>query len=98
MAMEMATVTRRTGGPRPMLRRSKADKGGGGAAVARAGVLVVSDDKDACELMARLLEREGHSVERIFAEGSVIPTLLQQPREAVLISFSGGSSTNLKLV
>ena len=81
-----------------MLRRSKADKAGGGGGVARDGLLVVSDDKDACELMARLLEREGHAVDRIFEEGKVMPTLLQQPREAVLISFSGGSSTNLKLV
>ena len=82
-----------------MLRRSKADKGGKRAgAQPREGLLVVSDDHDACELMARLLEREGHDVDRLHEESSVVPALLEHPRQAVLVSFSGGSSTNLKLV
>jgi DNA-binding response OmpR family regulator len=81
-----------------VLRRAKADKAKGGSQVSRHGLVVVSDDKDACELMARLLEREGHEVDRLFSESSVLPALLEQPREAVLVSFSGGSSTNLKLV
>lgn len=83
-----------------MLRRAKADKGRGRGPKRDAphGLLVVSDDKDACELMARLMEREGHAVERLYEEGSVIPALHEQSRQAALISFSGGSSTNLKIV
>lgn len=81
-----------------MLRRAKADKAGRGAGPAPEGVLVVSDDEDACELMARLLEREGHDIERVHDDGSAMAALSQHPRRAVLVSFTGGSSTNLKLV
>lgn len=74
-----------------MLRRSKADK-----AQKRqewephgAGVLLVCDDPDAGELLARLLAVDGHDLHRVETAEGAVRHLLATPRRAAVLSLSG---------
>lgn len=83
-----------------MLRRSKTD----GDERHRSGparVLVVDDDPDVCELVARLLEQATYTVERCAEHNQAVQMLKKAdpPYSAVVIDFqSGGTSSSLKLL
>lgn len=70
-----------------------------------ARLLVVNDDEDGCELVARLLERAGWRVERVHAHADAVRAVNHpgpDPDAAVdgvVVDFSsGGTSSNLKLL
>lgn len=77
-----------------MLRRSK-NEGGAGT-----DVLVVNDDADGCELVARIIEADGKVVARAHSHNDATQVLRQQPDlRAVIIDFtSGATASNLKLL
>jgi DNA-binding response OmpR family regulator len=88
------------------LRRSKRDEGpggGGGSRASRGGpprVLIVNDEPDACELLARLLVRAGNEVERARTFTEMADRLVLQPRlDCLVLDISaGGIGGNLKLL
>lgn len=85
-----------------MLRRSKSDRKNHGAPV-----LVVGDETDVVELIARILESGGWPATRTFSHDEAVENLLEassnlssaEPFAAVVCDFtSGGSSSSLKLL
>jgi DNA-binding response OmpR family regulator len=75
-----------------VLKRSKADKadkrqewGGAGGE----GVLLVCDDPDAGELLARLMAADGHDVHRVETPEGAVRHLLATPRRVAVLSLSG---------
>ncbi len=61
-------------------------------------LLVVDDDKDACELFARVFERAGYDAVRCYDHDDAIERLTDGPFALVVIAFSGGRGINLKLL
>lgn len=76
-----------------MLRRSKADRGGGGPA----RVLVVQDDPDAAELLRRVLERGGYEVLLVTSPDDALGTARTEHPDIAVIDL-GGTGPNLKLL
>ncbi len=75
-----------------MLRRSKREEGGGRRRDWEPhgeGVLLVCDDPDAGELLARLMAVEGHDVHRVETAEGAVRHLLATPRRATVLSLSG---------
>ncbi len=70
-----------------MLKRSKTDDEIDLAEVGnRSGaVLVLNDDRDACELIARLIESAGWPAERTYVVDEVVPQLASGPYLAVVV-------------
>jgi len=67
---------------------------GGGARL-----LVVNDDEAACELVARLLERDGHDVTRSYSHDDALAHLVTTSFHAVVVNFTGGrGGSNLTMV
>jgi len=79
-----------------MLKR-RPDKHKGGREPAGEGVLLVCDDPDAGELLARLLGREGHDVHRVETAEGALRHLLATPRRGAVLSLSGPTA-NRQLV
>jgi two-component system, OmpR family, response regulator VanR len=78
-----------------VLRRSKNEKAG------PTRILVVNDDPDACELIARIIESAGWIAERCHAHSDALAALSEaKPAfKAVLVDFqAGGASAGLKLL
>lgn len=72
--------------------RATADAGG-------ARILVVNDDQEACELVARLLERDGHQVVRCYSHDDTLARLITEPLDALIVNFTGGrGGSNLKMI
>ena len=66
---------------------------------AQGRVLVVNDDEGACELLARLLTRAGHDVERAHNADQALGQLSVGGFDCVLLDLAtGGIGQNLKLV
>lgn len=64
-------------------------------------VLVVDDDKDACELVARIVESAGWTATRCYAQDEALRKLDQgdPPFKAVIADFhSGGTGASLELL
>ena len=74
-----------------MLRRSRTDKGGKRHEWEPhgEGVLLVSDDPDAGELLNRLMAADGHDVHRVETAEGAVRHLLATPRRAAVLSLSG---------
>lgn len=67
--------------------------------VARANILVVNDDEGACELLARLLTRAGHEVQRAHNADQALGHLGVERFDCVVLDLSsGGIGQNLKLI
>ena len=79
-----------------MLRRSKSDGGGGPARI-----LVVNDDEGGCELVARILEARGATVQRVHSHADAVVALnrSEEPVALTVLDFSsGGTASSLKLL
>ncbi|MCC5951683.1 MAG: response regulator [Acidimicrobiia bacterium] len=79
-----------------MLRRSKNDAEASGARL-----LVVNNDQNGCELVARLVESQGWEAVRIYAHQDAILELNKpnNPIDGLVIDFSsGGTASSLKLL
>jgi DNA-binding response OmpR family regulator len=64
-----------------------------------ARLLVINDDENACELVARLIERDGHSATRCYSHDDALARLATEPFHAVIVNFTGGrGGSNLKMV
>ena len=82
-----------------MLKRSKTDDEIELAAAGTGTVLVVNDDRDACELIARLLEASGFSARRVNDLDAVSDALADGPYQAIIIdSLSLGVTPAFKLL
>ena len=82
-----------------MLKRSKTDDEIDAAAAGTGTVLVVNDDRDACELIARLLESAGFSARRLHDLDSSSRALSEGPYQAIVIdSLSCGVTAAFKLL
>jgi two-component system response regulator CpxR len=83
-----------------VLKRSKADRGGrrDDWEPHGEGVLLVCDEPDAGELLARLLTADGHDVHRVETAEGAMRHLLATPREATLLSLSGPTANRELLV
>lgn len=79
-----------------MLRRGKqAVEGRGGPP----RVLVVNDDHGACELLCRVLQRGGFTVDRAADHLGAISLLSSTPADCIVLDLAtGGVGTNLKLL
>ena len=53
------------------------------------GVLLVCDEPDAGELLARLISADGHDVHRVETAEGAVRHLLATPRQAAVLSLSG---------
>jgi DNA-binding response OmpR family regulator len=53
------------------------------------GVLLVCDDPDAGELLARLITKDGHDLQRVETAEGALRHLLATPRAAGVLSLSG---------
>jgi DNA-binding response OmpR family regulator len=76
-------------------RRSKNDDSG------PTRVLVVNDDPDACELIARIVESAGWTATRVYSQDDAVTSLpaADPPFKAVLVDFAeGGTTASLKLL
>jgi DNA-binding response OmpR family regulator len=71
-----------------VLKRSKSDKRRAWEGTAD-GVLLVCDDPDAGELLARLISRDGHDLHRVETAEGALRHLLATPRRAAVLSLSG---------
>lgn len=86
-----------------MLRRRRAaerePETRGGLRVKPTRVLVVTDDADACELLARILEGAGYPVDRAYDHVGAIAQVSAVPPACVVLDLSvGGIGANLKLL
>ncbi len=82
-----------------MLKRSKTDDEIDAAAAGTGTVLVVNDDRDACELIARLLETAGFAARRLNDLDASADALADGPYQAVIIdSLSCGVTAAFKLL
>lgn len=82
-----------------MLKRSKTDDEIDLAAAGTGTVLVVNDDRDACELIARLLEAAGFSARRLHDLDSAPDALEDGPYQAIIIdSLSCGVTAAFTLL
>lgn len=82
-----------------MLKRSKTDDEIDAAAAGTGTVLVVNDDRDACELIARLLETAGFTARRLTDLDASADALADGPYLAVVIdSLSCGVTVAFKLL
>ena len=84
-----------------MLRRSRTDELHHGRATNPNRVVVVDDDADACELVARIVEGAGWTVTRCHSHNDTVAELGRaNPRyAAVVVGFAGtGNSSSLKLL
>jgi DNA-binding response OmpR family regulator len=80
-----------------VLRRSKSDPADQGPT----RVLIVNDDADACELVARIIESAGWAADRAHSSDEALESLLESKpvAKAVLIDFtSGGTGMGLNLL
>src|SRR5262245_6422615 len=80
--------------PRSLLRRSKTEAGKNDAAAADASssVLVINDDRDSCELIARLIEASGWRAQRCYDADEAQKTL-ERPKagfSAIVIDLGAG--------
>ena len=78
-----------------MLRRAKADD------PSDVRILVVDDDADACELLARLVESQGWQADRLHSHQDAILQLSRPDHrvDGLIADFSsGGTASNLKLL
>jgi DNA-binding response OmpR family regulator len=69
-----------------------------GQGVSGAVVAVVNDDPDACEVMARLLEQDGHQVIRIHDAGEAVAGASGRVDLLVLDLMEAGHGANLALL
>jgi DNA-binding response OmpR family regulator len=82
-----------------LLKRSKTDDEIDLAAAGTGTVLVVNDDADACELIARILEASGFSARRLTDLADASAALAEGPYQAVIIdSLSLGVTAAFKLL
>ena len=82
-----------------MLKRSKTDDEIDAAAAGTGTVLVVNDDRDACELIARILEAAGFAARRLHDLDASADALTDGPYQAVIIdSLSCGVTAAFKLL
>jgi len=64
-----------------------------------ARLLVVNDDEAACELVARILERDGHAVTRSYSHDDALARLTTEEVHGVVVNFTAGrGGSNLKMV
>jgi len=75
-----------------VLRRSKGRKPAEDRQVDRRGVLAAGDDPDFLELLVRLLEREGHEVNRTEETDDALSALMLHPYRAAVVGFTGRST------
>lgn len=67
---------------------------GGGARI-----LVVNDDEAACELVARLLERDGREAVRCYSHDDALARLTTESIDAAVVNFTAGrGGSNLKMI
>lgn len=67
--------------------------------VGGARLLVVNDDEAACELVARLIERDGHAVTRCYSHDDALARLTTEDLDVVVVNFTAGrGGSNLKMV
>jgi DNA-binding response OmpR family regulator len=71
-----------------MLKRGRSEKRRGWEPPAE-GILLVCDDPDAGELLARLIDRDGHDVHRVETAEGALRHLLATPRLGAVLSLSG---------
>jgi DNA-binding response OmpR family regulator len=71
----------------------------GGPQVKPTRILLVTDDADACELLARILEGAGYPVDRAYDHVGAIAQVTSAPPSGLVLDLSvGGIGANLKLL
>lgn len=85
--------SRRPSRARPRTKLAPTAEAGG------ARILVINDDEDACELVARLVERDGHSAVRCHSHDEALARMATEDFHAVIVNFTAGrGGSNLKMV
>lgn len=79
-----------------MLKRSRSEKRRDWEPAGE-GVLLVCDDPDGAELLARLMAADGHDVQRVETAEGAVRHLLATPRRGAVLSLSGPTA-NRKLL